>query len=144
MGREIRRVPPGWEHPKDKRGRYIPMMDKTHWGGIWSHIRYDLGWYLKHPKHLGEWFSDWPRAEEYRPAHREKPTHYQMYETVSEGTPVSPVFATPGKLEAWLVEQGHSQHAAHAFVEGGWAPSMTIRITPAGANIKMGVDTYDD
>lgn len=25
MGREVRRVPPGWEHPRDERGRYVPL-----------------------------------------------------------------------------------------------------------------------
>ena len=27
MGREIRRVPANWEHPKDERGNYKPLLD---------------------------------------------------------------------------------------------------------------------
>lgn len=27
MGREVRRVPAEWQHPKDERGRYIPLFD---------------------------------------------------------------------------------------------------------------------
>lgn len=29
MGREVRRVPPDWDHPKDERGRYQPMFDRS-------------------------------------------------------------------------------------------------------------------
>jgi len=28
MGREIRRVSEGWEHPKDARGNYQPLYDE--------------------------------------------------------------------------------------------------------------------
>jgi len=27
MGREVRRVPASWQHPKDERGRFIPLFD---------------------------------------------------------------------------------------------------------------------
>jgi len=30
MSREIRRVSPTWEHPKDQRGRYIPLYDQDY------------------------------------------------------------------------------------------------------------------
>ena len=30
MGREIRRVPKGWEHPRDEGGKYIPMFDQSY------------------------------------------------------------------------------------------------------------------
>lgn len=54
----------------------------------------------------------------------EEATAYQLYETVSEGTPVSPVFQTADELEAWLViERGMSAPAAHNLVTTGWAPS---------------------
>lgn len=53
-------------------------------------------------------------------------THYQIYETVTEGTPVSPIFATLAELVEWCVEQGYSRHAAERFAEHGWAPSMII------------------
>lgn len=32
-------------------------------------------------------------------------THYQMYETATEGTPISPVFDTPEALAAWLTDK---------------------------------------
>ena len=30
MGLEIRRVPPGWEHPTDERGEHIPVLDEDY------------------------------------------------------------------------------------------------------------------
>lgn len=35
-------------------------------------------------------------------------THYQMYETTSEGTPISPVFADVESLARWLADTGAS------------------------------------
>lgn len=49
---------------------------------------------------------------------------WQMWETVSEGSPVSPVFATAEALADWLVTEGYSPQAARAFVSDGWAPSF--------------------
>jgi hypothetical protein len=56
---------------------------------------------------------------------------YQIWETVSEGSPVSPVFATPGELARWMAANGKgvddSSTVAQwmAFIEGpGWAPSF--------------------
>jgi hypothetical protein len=50
---------------------------------------------------------------------------WQMWETVSEGSPVTPVFATADEL-VWhlVIEHGHSESGARAFVNSGWAPSM--------------------
>lgn len=53
---------------------------------------------------------------------------YCYYETVSEGTPLSPVFATPAELADWLVcNEGMSGAGADRFVEVGWAPSFISR-----------------
>lgn len=60
---------------------------------------------------------------------------WQMWETVSEGSPVSPVFATAEELAQWLTTEnggkmaGPSRRpmaisAAREFVKAGWAPSM--------------------
>lgn len=49
---------------------------------------------------------------------------WQVWETVSEGSPVSPVFATPIGLEDWLVNTGgYSRPAAAAFIKTGWVMS---------------------
>lgn len=51
---------------------------------------------------------------------------WQLWETVSEGSPISPVFADAEGLVNWLIhEEGYSEGAAEAFVQGsGWAPSL--------------------
>lgn len=56
---------------------------------------------------------------------------YQIWETVSEGSPVSPVFATPDELADWMVLHDDSvtkdttRDQWLAFINGpGWAPSL--------------------
>lgn len=61
---------------------------------------------------------------------------YQVWETVSEGSPISPVFATSEELVTWLTGEGYSRRAAEAFVEQGWVPSMVMINTP-GEPVKM-------
>jgi hypothetical protein len=53
------------------------------------------------------WINPEPVREYYMPQwlpHQR--THFCLYETVTEGTPVSPVFATIEELEAWREEEG--------------------------------------
>ena len=50
-------------------------------------------------------------------------TAFLIYRHVSAGSPVSPVFATPGDLKARLIDQGQSAEAVDPFVEWGFAPS---------------------
>jgi len=52
---------------------------------------------------------------------------YQLWETVSEGSPISPVFPTKETFVDYLVTQGYSREAALNFVEHGWAPTMMVR-----------------
>jgi hypothetical protein len=60
---------------------------------------------------------------------------YQMWETVSEGSPISPVFAEPEALAEWLaqhrqgtVDEGTTAGQWLALIQGtGWAPS-TVRL----------------
>jgi hypothetical protein len=54
---------------------------------------------------------------------------YQVWETVSEGSPISPVFANPGKLAEWMAKSSRSDgmdaDAWYKFItEDGWAPSF--------------------
>ncbi|HEX9640586.1 MAG TPA: hypothetical protein VGB13_04660 [Candidatus Krumholzibacteria bacterium] len=130
MGREIRRVPPDWEHPRDPRGRYIPLSDGRDYhedAALWltelaaweagTH-RYLTGEGLKDGKpwttkseHRYWWDYDGPPPEARHHMLVDVPesecTHYQLYETTSEGTPHHdcPVFATLGALIDWAAEQ---------------------------------------
>jgi hypothetical protein len=64
---------------------------------------------------------------------KEPPTGdgYQIWETVSEGSPVSPVFATPEELARWMVVPGNDTSVSKGttyeqwmgFLKVGWAPS---------------------
>lgn len=55
---------------------------------------------------------------------------WQVWETVSEGSPVSPVMKTPEALAKWMTEndtsvmEGTSYEHWLAFIHEGWAPSM--------------------
>lgn len=56
---------------------------------------------------------------------------YQIWETVSEGSPISPVFETPEELARWMarnphgVDEGTTYEQWLAFIRGpGWAPSF--------------------
>lgn len=59
---------------------------------------------------------------------------YQLWETVSEGSPISPIFAKPDELARWLadnpwssVDHGTTYEQWLAFINGpGWAPSMVV------------------
>jgi hypothetical protein len=49
---------------------------------------------------------------------------YQIWETVSEGSPVSPVFKSKEDLVEWLVEQGTARESAEGFANSEWVPSF--------------------
>lgn len=159
MGREIRRVPPNWEHPKCERPdhrtrtmveRYQPMYERDfaeamhEWYAGWC--KWEAGdrdegadptdkywdWYSAPPDPL--YYSHGFTAE--------RCTWFQVFETVSEGTPVSPPFETKQELADYLASNGDfwdqsrvregrndgqpapwGKEAAERFVGLGWAPS---------------------
>lgn len=147
MGREIRRVPLDWEHPLDTKGNdkpaghHHPLHDKDYatavaewkqafadWeadkDGERSRVAAEYG-----PREYWEWSGDPPDRDYYRERAwtPEEAIAYQVYETVSEGAPVSPVFATLGKLRRWLIdEQSMSEAGADQFIEWGSVPSGIV------------------
>lgn len=161
MGREIRRVPKGWIHPKKwypfpppGREGYAPLFDKPYGDAIDEWIRERALWVKgEHPDQATynststweEWSGSAPQPEDYRPQWAVgEATCLQVYETVSEGTPVSPVFESKAELKAWLMSQGHSESSAEAFVNDGWAPSMVSAVGKDGQRVvAMGIDSLD-
>lgn len=142
MGREIRKVPADWEHPKDADGHYRLMHDQTYQEVIISYLKDELSWYLWPPKnwrYIKEWFECWPNKAYYRPKWDIEPSHYQIYENVTEGTPVSPIFASKDDLTDWLIEQGHSRKASERFAKDEYVPSMVM----TNKGIFMGIDALD-
>lgn len=150
MGREIRRVPHDWEHPRNEQGHFSALYDndiesaRQEWADgflLWvkKEHPYQSGERKATCKYYWEYFGDPPDEERYRKRAWtvEQATHYQMYENVSEGSPVSPIFASLDELESWLVGEGYSPEGAKAFCKGGHAPSMMIM---PGKGIVKGID----
>ena len=71
---------------------------------------------------------EWPLGKIYSEECEEPPTGdgWQLWENVSEGSPVSPVFATKEEFADYLVEQGHNKKAVQNFIEMGWCCSMVM------------------
>lgn len=167
MGRELRMVPPNWNHPVVTRSNgqdgFQPMFDTTfeEAAAEWKEelAEWESGerpsWYTidddnPNPEYW-EYSGDPPERKYYRPWKDEEATWFQVWETVSEGTPVSPPFETKAELIEYLVANGDfwdqarrqegrrlpngmscdpwSRKEAEAFVNGpGWAPSNHITI----------------
>jgi hypothetical protein len=160
-------VPANWDHPKTERpnGRidFQPMFDTrfeeaaaewkaefAKWEAGERPSYYTVDEDNPNPEYW-EYSGDPPDRKYYRPWKDEEAVWYQVWETVSEGTPVSPPFATKEELIEYLVANGDfwdqsrrdqrargrnmldincdpwSRKQAEAFVNGpGWAPSMVI------------------
>lgn len=84
-------------------------------------------------------YTDWagprPSPDDYMPDWPEdQRTHLMMYEDTTEGTPISPAFATPEELARWLADTGASAFGNMtatyeqwlATCREGWAVSMVI------------------
>jgi hypothetical protein len=68
-------------------------------------------------------------AEAWEPTDPPTGEGWQLWETVSEGSPISPAFATSDELAAWMSdpERGDRwvpQEVAAKFIADGWAPSF--------------------
>lgn len=50
---------------------------------------------------------------------------WQMWETTSEGSPMSPVFATPEELARWLADTGASVFGSNTLDYAGWMRQIT-------------------
>lgn len=166
MGREVRRVPPHWVQPvwtKDDAPRpelvgrersFYPDHIETalaDWLKTFDRIRrgdlqdYESKYYSG-PAGLAHWLQDerGPDPAYYRPWKDEEATWVQLWQTVSEGTPVSPAFATEEELIQYLAVNGDfwdqnrdrntvqrrmkgwGEERARAFVKAGWSPSMAV------------------
>ena len=163
MGREIRRVAPGWQHPTYKEvsdgmesmlhaNSFHPIYNEEYDQAAAEWLEGCLKWSegkhedqgrddgFNRPKHYWDWHGMPPDKSYYRHGKwsfkPEDATAFQIYETVSEGTPVSPVFETKDAMRIWLIEQGHSESSADGFINAEWAPSMIVG--PNG--IRMGID----
>jgi hypothetical protein len=92
MGREVRRVPADWQHPKNANGRPVPLRGD-------------------HDDRPGNRMPAWPEAER---------THWQMYETTTAGTPLSPPCASPRDLAKWLADHHADAGVGMTATEAEW------------------------
>jgi hypothetical protein len=136
MSREVRRVPMDWQHPMEWR----PRWDRITGGSPMTLVPRPL--LEDYPDALADWQrnpDDWdghePDRADYMPEFAEgTATGWCMYETTSEGTPISPVFETPEELgsmtatyEQWL-----------RIIQGpAWAPSAVM----VGSVLMSGVES---
>jgi hypothetical protein len=71
---------------------------------------------------------------------------YQVWETVSEGSPVSPAFATAQELVFFLVTYGDpvwgrwELRNAEKFVSAGYVPSFRLAVCQAGTIFENGIN----
>lgn len=173
MGREVRKVPPNWDHPNDAFGRPQPMyrwrFEEMAQDWKEGYAAWERG---ERPSHCDgadreleywEWYGSPPDRQYYRPWNDEDATWFQVWETVSEGTPITPPFKTQSELVEYLVNSGdfwqqkrwaqgdrfmqpeppgYSREAAEAFVFGsGWVPTMAIKVAGDGdRRVFSGID----
>ena len=96
LNREIRKVPANWQHPQDERGNPIPLFKTFNYTKEEIEEGLRDGWLTNTPPNYGcDVMPEWAEEEK---------THIQFYETVTEGTPLSPVMDTPENLARWLSE----------------------------------------
>ncbi len=133
MSREVRKVHEKWEHPKDDTGDYMPLSE-----GISQAIKNfendiaDKGVFEALVCNGGG-----PDPEGYMPEWpEEEKTHFQMYETTTEGTPISEPMDSPEALAKWLADTKASSFGSNTATYEQWlrvckgglfAPSAIIR-----------------
>lgn len=140
MGREVRRVPANWQHPKNEKDTYIPLLgrsfasDDAEWSEEYAEWQRGMrrNYKADGPKYvartgdeLGMRFTEWhgrrPNPDDYMPDWPEaERTHWQMYEDTSEGTPISPVMDSPEALARWLADSGASAFAEMTATYEQW------------------------
>ena len=129
MGRELREGASQLGAPRDEQGRYMPPPRHHPRGGA-RRLDGPEGTQgpgtpsLPGPTPGGpgvlyeEWGDQRPNPQYHRPAFQEEPTWYQVYENVTEGTPVTPSMPSLEDLEEHLVSSGTAtREQAQAFIQ---------------------------
>ena len=146
MGREVRKVPEFWYHPKRYSGErkdyfYVPLYDgynrrRADWERELQEINRRKAEALvigSDPRILAD--VDKEQTEHLRARPNpclympdfppELRTHYQMYEDTSEGTPISPAFVRPEDLAHWLADNKASAFAGMTATYEQWLAMIT-------------------
>lgn len=153
MGRVVRRVAKDWMHPVYTRenapypsmvGRHVALFDgfdpdeQAEWDegarkwadglrpekGEWIPLEEAPLQYRGKDDTWEEWTGKRPDPADYMPSWSEEElTHIMMYETTTEGTPISPAFETGRELARWLADNdascfGHNTASYETWL--GW------------------------
>jgi hypothetical protein len=142
LHRDLRRVPASWVHPKDDNGTLIPLFQNLQlkqsqdewerYNKLWNDGFYEDAKGRPVPLtdvQRGHCYSDWvgerPRDEYYMPLWgKSEMTHYQLYETTTEGTPLSPVMSSLKELAEWLGENNINAYADLPLTEDDWLAAL--------------------
>lgn len=116
-GREVRIVPKGWQHPRDGRGRYAPLLPADY---AFDDAEHEAAGAARMPDASGL------RIDE---------TEIVAYETVSEGTPVSPVF--PNTPQGRLALVNYCAEHATTFGDHRADPEAWAAILFGGASVDL-------
>jgi hypothetical protein len=110
---EVRPVAPGWEHPRDPAtGHHVPLHSRRD-------LRLALEWNAGEDERieidLSKYMPEIPAG-----------THpgYVLYETVSEGTPVSPCFPSLAELADWCAARWDDSR----FTREEWLEGFDVRL----------------
>ena len=162
MGREVRMVPENWEHPRKENGRYEPLMGysfkdqlaeweegKKKWKEGLKKLWFPKDGLKWEPKDEDEkkmsweeWTGDKPIESDYMPEWEEsEKTHLQMYETCSEGTPISPVMKTPEELAKWLAGNGASAFGTMTATYEQWLNTIKAGFAPSAVMVDGVLDS---
>ena len=142
MGREVRKVPADWKHPKEQKTDFrtggmeevykplFPGEDYQTRVDDWDEecAKWKAGWrpdYCTYDKSRAMTYEQYngqrPHRDDYMPNWpAEQRTHLMMYEDTTEGTPISPAFATPEELAQWLVDNKASAFGRETGSYEGW------------------------
>ncbi len=129
---------PGWEHPKDERGEYIPLHNQSYEAALADYEYAARLWAEgRHPSQIewpgqtanltfAEWVGDPPDPVYYRQEtwREDQATAWVLYENVTEGTPVSPLFDTLDDLLGWMRAHGYSAAEAEGIRANGTLPTV--------------------
>lgn len=137
MGRKVRKVPADWQHPDYERYTGQEGFKPLHDGDSYQsdHDEFIAKIAAEGLQKAIDYFGQAPDENDYMPRWTpEQRTHFMMYEDTSEGTPISPAFASPEELAQWLADtkassfanQPASYEAWLRIAQGGWAPSAIM------------------
>ncbi|MBM3712642.1 MAG: hypothetical protein FJW56_04295 [Actinobacteria bacterium] len=153
MGREIRRVPANWEHPKrinpcNNKKEFRPMYQRGFKEAYADFEKELKRWYQEYEafengkifnykdkiysKQNGNTYEDWAGEPPLQPNPYDYMSigdWYQLFEDVSEGTPLSPPFKTKEELIEWLIHNDDywgnrwTRKQAEGIIKAGSTPS---------------------